>query len=150
MADSRDVGALTYEQALAELDSLIAKLEGGAVNLDEAVACYERGSQLASHCSQLLDRTEQRVTQLVVGGTGALSEKPLQPESAGEVVQESATESPPNGAAPNIARPVRSAGLAQPPAPAAPPGRGMPRSDLPRSRAVPSPAEDIDPDDIPF
>ena len=45
---NEDVAAMSYEQALAELDQLIARLEGGAVQLDEAIACYERGSRLAA------------------------------------------------------------------------------------------------------
>lgn len=72
-----DVAGLTYERALAELDTLIARLEKGDVALDEAIACYERGSRLAQHCAALLDRMEQKVTQLVVGGGGRLSERPL-------------------------------------------------------------------------
>jgi len=75
---SLDVKDLTYELALAELDTLISKLEKGDVDLDEAIACYERGSRLAQHCAALLDRTEQKVTQLVVGGGGRLSEKPIE------------------------------------------------------------------------
>jgi exodeoxyribonuclease VII small subunit len=70
MSTDGDVAALTYEQALAELDTLIQRLEGGAVNLDEAIACYERASRLAQHCAELLDRTEQKITQLVVGPSG--------------------------------------------------------------------------------
>jgi exodeoxyribonuclease VII small subunit len=70
MSTDGDVAALTYEQALAELDTLIQRLEGGAVNLDEAIACYERASRLAHHCAELLDRTEQKITQLVVGPSG--------------------------------------------------------------------------------
>jgi exodeoxyribonuclease VII small subunit len=73
-----DVSALTYEQALEQLDSLIVQLEKGDIPLDEAISAYERGSRLAAHCAQLLDRTEQRVSQLVVGGDGGLTERPLE------------------------------------------------------------------------
>jgi len=76
---SEDVAALTYEEALAQLDALIARLERGDIPLDEAITAYERGSLLATHCSALLDRTEQRVTQLVVGGDGSLRERSLDP-----------------------------------------------------------------------
>lgn len=63
-----DLGALTYEQALDELETIIRKLEKGEVDLNESMACYERGSQLAEHCAALLDRTEQRITALVERG----------------------------------------------------------------------------------
>jgi len=74
-----DVAALSYEQALEQLDTLIAQLEKGDVPLDDAISAYERGTKLAQHCAQLLDRTEQRVSQLVVSGDGSLAEKPLEP-----------------------------------------------------------------------
>lgn len=72
-----DIDALSYEAALTELDTLITKLEGGSVALEDAISAYERGSRLARHCASLLDRTEQRVQQLVVGGDGGLAERPL-------------------------------------------------------------------------
>jgi exodeoxyribonuclease VII small subunit len=71
---------LSYERALAELDQIIERLERGAVALDEAIAAYERGARLAQHCGSLLDRTERKVTQLVVGAGGRITEKPLEPE----------------------------------------------------------------------
>lgn len=76
---SDDVAGLTYEQALAQLDLLIAQLEKGDIPLDEAITAYERGSRLAAYCAELLERTEQRVSQLVVGGDGTLRERPLEP-----------------------------------------------------------------------
>jgi exodeoxyribonuclease VII small subunit len=75
-----DIEGLSYERALAELDQIIERLERGAVALDEAIAAYERGARLAQHCGSLLDRTEQKVTQLVVGAGGRIIEKPLEPE----------------------------------------------------------------------
>jgi exodeoxyribonuclease VII small subunit len=73
-----DIGTLTYEQALERLDALIARLEKGDIPLDEAITAYERGSRLAAHCAALLDRTEQRVNQLVVAGDGSQTERPLE------------------------------------------------------------------------
>jgi exodeoxyribonuclease VII small subunit len=75
-----DVDGLSYERALAELDQIIERLERGAVALDEAIAAYERGARLAQHCGSLLDRTEQKISQLVVGAGGRITEKPLAPE----------------------------------------------------------------------
>ncbi len=75
------ITALTYEAALAELDTLITKLEGGSIALEEAIGAYERGAVLAQHCADLLARTEQRVNQLVVSAGGSIGERPL--ETAG-------------------------------------------------------------------
>jgi exodeoxyribonuclease VII small subunit len=74
-----DVATLSFEAALAELDALITRLEGGSVDLEEAIACYERGAQLAQRCAELLDRTEAKVMQLVVGAGGAQEERPFTP-----------------------------------------------------------------------
>jgi exodeoxyribonuclease VII small subunit len=75
------ITALTYEAALAELDTLITKLEGGSIALEEAIGAYERGVVLAQHCAELLARTERRVSQLVVSASGAIGERPLETES---------------------------------------------------------------------
>jgi exodeoxyribonuclease VII small subunit len=79
-----DISTLTYEVALAELDTLIAKLEGGSIALEEAIGAYERGALLAQHCAALLERTEQRVQQLVVSA-GGMTERPLDATTAVEV-----------------------------------------------------------------
>jgi exodeoxyribonuclease VII small subunit len=91
-----DVAELSYERALAELDQIIERLERGAVPLDEAIAAYERGARLAQHCADLLDRTEQKVSQLVVGGGGRVSEKPFAARAGlGEALELAAPLSPP-------------------------------------------------------
>jgi exodeoxyribonuclease VII small subunit len=76
MAD--DLTTMSYEAALAELDEIIARLERGDVELAAAISAYERGAALTRHCAQLLDRTEQKITQLVVGAAGEV-ERPFQP-----------------------------------------------------------------------
>jgi exodeoxyribonuclease VII small subunit len=97
------ITALTYEAALAELDTLISKLEGGSIALDEAIGAYERGVILAQHCSDLLAHTEHRVKQLVVNSSGALGERPL--ETAGPDVSE--LRSPPIAVVPTRVTPPR-------------------------------------------
>ncbi len=102
-AEEDDITALTYEAALAELDTLIAKLEGGSIALEEAIGAYERGVVLAQHCAELLARTEQRVNQLVVSASGAIGERPL--ESPGAPSPESRGDS--GGGAPVRTAPLR-------------------------------------------
>ncbi len=72
-----DVNQMTFERAIAELDALIEKLEGGQIDLADAVSAYQQGMRLASHCASLLDRTEATITQLVVGLAGAAVEAPF-------------------------------------------------------------------------
>lgn len=68
---------LSYEQALAELDGIIRRLERGDVDLDGAIAAYERGVQLEQRCARLLEASEHKVRQLVAGPRG-LEERPLE------------------------------------------------------------------------
>ena len=55
---------LTYEEALAELEGIVASLEGEQNKLDVAIKLFERGQALASRCSVLLEAAEIRVKQL--------------------------------------------------------------------------------------
>lgn len=60
----------SFEQALAELEGIVAKLEGGTLALDETVALYQRGRNLAAHCQQRLDSVDLKVRQLVASLDG--------------------------------------------------------------------------------
>ena len=71
------VDALSYEQALAELEQLIRRLEAGSIDLADSIATYERGVALAARCSALLEETERKVERLVLDPRGELSEVPL-------------------------------------------------------------------------
>ena len=56
---------LTYEQAYAELEGIVAELESGEHTLEEAIVKYERGQALAKYCANMLDKAELKVQQLV-------------------------------------------------------------------------------------
>jgi exodeoxyribonuclease VII small subunit len=58
------VEELSYEQALAELEAIVASLEADKLQLDGSMALYERGQVLTKHCVALLDKAELRVKQL--------------------------------------------------------------------------------------
>ncbi len=55
---------LTFEESYSELDAIVRRLESGELPLEESVALYERGRQLAAHCQRLLDSADLRITQL--------------------------------------------------------------------------------------
>lgn len=71
-----DVAAMTFEDALAELEQIVRRLEAGQVKLDEAIQCYERGAQLKQHCERKLSEAQQRVDRIVVGPEGAIGARP--------------------------------------------------------------------------
>ena len=59
---------LTFETALSELEHLVSRLEAGELMLEESLALFERGQQLADYCNKLLDNASLRVEQLTVDG----------------------------------------------------------------------------------
>jgi exodeoxyribonuclease VII small subunit len=54
-----------FEQALAELESLVERLERGDVPLDEALRTFERGVALTRHCQACLQAAQQKVEILL-------------------------------------------------------------------------------------
>jgi exodeoxyribonuclease VII small subunit len=62
------VETLSFEDAQAELDRVVATLEAGEVDLDRSLVLYERGVALARHCQSLLDSATLRVERLRVPG----------------------------------------------------------------------------------
>jgi exodeoxyribonuclease VII small subunit len=63
-----EVESLSFEQAQAELDRIVATLEIGEIDLDHSLALYERGVSLARHCQALLDSAALRVERLRAPG----------------------------------------------------------------------------------
>jgi exodeoxyribonuclease VII small subunit len=55
---------LTFEQAFAELEETIRKLEAGGLALEESLALFERGQALAARCNTQLDQAELKVKKL--------------------------------------------------------------------------------------
>lgn len=70
MTDAADVNALSFEKALAELETIVAKLEGGNVPLEESIALYARGEALKARCDALLKDAEARVEKITLGADG--------------------------------------------------------------------------------
>jgi exodeoxyribonuclease VII small subunit len=65
-----DINKMPFEAALAELEGIVAKLEQGAVPLEESIKIYERGEALKSHCDKLLKNDEMRIEKITLGADG--------------------------------------------------------------------------------
>ncbi|WP_439573420.1 exodeoxyribonuclease VII small subunit [Phreatobacter sp.] len=65
-----DVASLPFEKALAELESIVQKLEGGNVPLEDSIAIYERGEALKKRCEALLRNAEARVQKITLAADG--------------------------------------------------------------------------------
>jgi len=71
-----EIAGMSFEDALAELEQIVRRLEAGQVKLDEAILSYERGAQLKQHCERKLNEAQQRVERIVIGADGAISAEP--------------------------------------------------------------------------
>ncbi|SCG66202.1 exodeoxyribonuclease VII small subunit [Micromonospora coxensis] len=61
MVDEKPDERLSYEQARAELAQVVEKLEAGGTSLEESLALWERGEQLAAICQRWLDGARARI-----------------------------------------------------------------------------------------
>lgn len=76
-----DIGELSFERALKELEAIVGRLERGDVELEESIAIYERGDALKAHCDRLLKQAEAKVERLTFGPDGApRGTEPFDPE----------------------------------------------------------------------
>ena len=64
------IEALSFEAALAELESIVSRLEQGEVDLEDSIALYERGTALKAHCEKKLKGAEARLEKVVLGPEG--------------------------------------------------------------------------------
>jgi exodeoxyribonuclease VII small subunit len=71
MSEPADIAELSFEQALAELEQIVARLESGQAPLEDSIRMYERGAALKAHCEAKLDAARLRVEKIVVGAGGA-------------------------------------------------------------------------------
>ena len=62
-----EVNEITYEAALAELEQIVQRMEGGQLPLEESIAAYRRGSELLKHCQQQLTDAERKIQVLEDG-----------------------------------------------------------------------------------
>ena len=68
-----DVKKLSFERAMEELESIVTRLEGGKVPLEESVTIYERGESLKRRCEELLRHAEARVEKITTDANGEVS-----------------------------------------------------------------------------
>ncbi|MBV9828998.1 MAG: exodeoxyribonuclease VII small subunit [Alphaproteobacteria bacterium] len=73
---SAEITSMSFEDALAELEQIVRRLEAGQVKLDDAIQSYERGAQLKRHCEQKLNEAQQRVDRIVIGPDGVTGTTP--------------------------------------------------------------------------
>ncbi len=61
--------ALNFEEAIAELETIVERMESGELTLEASLAAFETGIKLTRACQGALERAELRVNQLLANGT---------------------------------------------------------------------------------
>jgi exodeoxyribonuclease VII small subunit len=72
----QELAAMSFEDALAELEQIVKRLEAGSGKLNDAITSYERGALLKRHCEAKLREAQARVDRIVVGADGAVALEP--------------------------------------------------------------------------
>ncbi len=63
---------MTFEEALSALEDIVRQLESGRVQLEEAVAYYEKGIRLKKLCEEKLKNAKARIDKLVIDANGEI------------------------------------------------------------------------------
>ena len=80
---NNELEKLTFEKAMKELEELVDSLDKGDVSLDEAIAAYDRGSQLKDYCEKKLQEAKMKVDTIQASDyTDTIPEKlsPFKPD----------------------------------------------------------------------
>jgi exodeoxyribonuclease VII small subunit len=72
----KDIAALSFEDALKELETIVKQLEQGQVKLDEAITAYQRGALLKKHCEQKLAEAKMKVDKIDFAADGTVGSQP--------------------------------------------------------------------------
>lgn len=72
---SSDPANLTFEEAVAQLEEIIDRVEQGKIGIERALVEYERGVKLVNRCKSILSTVEQRIEELGAEQDAASSEQ---------------------------------------------------------------------------
>ncbi len=71
-----DIAKMSFEQALAELEGIVRKLESGDAKLEDAITHYERGAALKAHCEAKLRDAKAKIEKITIGADGTAKAEP--------------------------------------------------------------------------
>ena len=75
---SADIATMSFEDALAQLEQIVHKLEAGDVPLEDSIRIYERGAALKAHCAGKLKDAEAKVEMIRVQEGRAVGTAPAE------------------------------------------------------------------------
>lgn len=70
-------GELKFETALKRMEEIVAKLEGGDIELEKSIAIFEEGVKMSKILQKKLDEAEQKIERLVRERDGSLATEPM-------------------------------------------------------------------------
>ena len=68
---------LTFEEALAQLESIVAAIEQGKIGIEQSISQYEKGMKLILRCRSILADAEAKIQQLHLADDGTLTPTPM-------------------------------------------------------------------------
>lgn len=75
--ENNTMAELSYEELVRELEQIVRSLESGDITLDQSMALFARGIELSRQCQNQLDAIEKKITILIEGPDGQLTEQPF-------------------------------------------------------------------------
>jgi exodeoxyribonuclease VII small subunit len=78
MSEPADIASLSFEQALAELERIVAQLESGQAPLEASIEMYKRGSALKAHCEEKLNAARLQVEKISQAIDGTVKAEPTE------------------------------------------------------------------------
>ena len=73
-----DIAGMSFEQALEELKLIVARLEQGEGQLDQAIDAYQRGAALKRHCEAKLREAQEKIEKINLGAAGEAVTEPFE------------------------------------------------------------------------
>lgn len=74
---AEDLESLTFEAALARLETIVQRLESGDVGLEESIRIYEEGVKIKAFCEKKLGEAQMRVEKIVLAPDGGAKTEPM-------------------------------------------------------------------------
>ncbi len=71
---------MSFETALAELETIVSSLESGKAPLEDSIASYERGIALKKHCEKKLSEAQEKIEKISISADGTPTATPFDPE----------------------------------------------------------------------
>jgi len=73
-----DIKQMSFEDAMAELEAIVERLESGEAKLDDAISAYERGAALKQHCEGKLREAQDKVDKIRLNADGQVETEPAE------------------------------------------------------------------------